>query len=162
MQVVDQYLFWTRVIISYADLQKNPDLMDARDRTTMGEVAKKELGQEIFSIGFTSYEGQMDLPNYQYEEGSDAWRTCTINPDQSALLELEEMFHYAGFEHAFLDLRQHGAKGSVLHQPFPARFLGCRPLVSDWLKNLDGVVYPRRSFPVERDPEMRKKDAQGK
>ena len=89
--------------------------------TPMGEVAYKALGDAVYSIAFTSYEGEK-IPK----------------PDPGTL---EDLFVQAGFENAFIDLRK-GPRW--LHAPLIAQLLGHTQMRADWSRVVDGVVFIRR------------------
>jgi len=97
----------------------------------MGEVAGKELGKQLYSIGFTSCEGEA-------AKMSDKSAKSIPTPSPGSL---EALFASAGFTTAFVDLRKAPA---WLHAPILAQFLGHRELRADWTRVVDGVVFIRR------------------
>ena len=101
--------------------------------TPMGEIARKKLGHELYSLGFLSYEG---------ETARYATKTGTII--QSSHDSLEDLFTRASFETAFLDFRRPPAGGRWLRTPLTAKLLGHTEMQADWTRVVDGVVFIRK------------------
>ncbi|HEX6158607.1 MAG TPA: erythromycin esterase family protein [Thermoanaerobaculia bacterium] len=100
----------------------------------MGEVAAKALGERLYSLGFTSYEG----------EAARAFsKTATPLPPATAG-SLEDLFARAGLTNAFLDFRKPSPGGQWLHAPLTARLLGHVEMRADWSRIVDGVVFLRK------------------
>lgn len=93
--------------------QHLPELLPPRvnlgDFVSMGHVAWETLGDEIYSVGFTAYEGVSWRPGLS--------REYPIDPDQTPEVELEELFRETGFEYAFLDVRSPPPGGDWLRKP---------------------------------------------
>ncbi|HEX2123200.1 MAG TPA: erythromycin esterase family protein, partial [Thermoanaerobaculia bacterium] len=80
----------------------------------MGEVAWKELGDELYSLGFLAFEG---------EAAAAFARNARPIPRPSAG-SLEDLFARAGLETAFVDFRRPPAGGQWLRAPIAASPLG--------------------------------------
>lgn len=103
----------------------------------MGEKLHPRFGTDAYVLGFTAYEGGYG----QYYETTPH----VLSP--AAPGSLESLFHHAGFENAFLDLRGLPADGAWLRAPLSARVLGHSAMVGEWPRALDGIVYTRRMEP---------------
>ena len=101
--------------------------------TPMGEVAWKELGNEIYSLGFTSFDGEWGT--------AFAKSAQTIPPPSSG--SLEDLFARAGLVNAFVDFRNPPAGGAWLRAPIVAKLLGHTEMRADWTCVVDGVVFLR-------------------
>ncbi|HJQ38130.1 MAG TPA: erythromycin esterase family protein [Thermoanaerobaculia bacterium] len=100
--------------------------------TPMGEIARKTLGEQLYALGFLSYEG---------EAARFAAKTATIV--QSSRDSLEDLFARASFESALLDFR-HLPAGHWLRSPLTAKLLGHTEMQADWTGVVDGVVFLRK------------------
>jgi erythromycin esterase len=96
----------------------------------MGEVAWRELGRELYSLGFLSFEG---------EHGSVFTRTARPVPPASAG-SLEDLLAQAGHRFAFVDFR---ATPAWLREPLAAKLLGYVEMRADWTRIVDGIVFIR-------------------
>ena len=108
---------------------------------TMGQVAHAVLGNNIFSIGFTSAEGAAGLatgsqpqPLYPPEQGS-----------------LEDLLTATGRRFLFLDL-QHLPTAHWLRAPIAANPLGNSAVRTDWTRQFDAMVFIRTMFPSTTGP----------
>lgn len=104
----------------------------------MGQHLKEALGDEVFTIGFTAYEGQAGVPWGQ------PWR---IDPAPAG--SLEDLCVRAGLENAFLNFRG-GEVPQWLRQPLVSRPLGHSPMEADWPQVIDGMVFTRTMTPSTR------------
>lgn len=104
--------------------------------TTMGQVVWEELGSEAYSVGFTAAEGS-----------AGAWSGTPHSLDSPALGSLEDLFVRAGFQNAFLDLRNRGDGGSWLAGRVLARPFGYAYMRTSWPSHLDGMVFTRYMSP---------------
>jgi erythromycin esterase len=117
-------------------LLRNPHLIDTRradlDYTgvePMGQHLKEALGDEVFTIGFTAYEGQAGVPWGQ------PWR---IDPAPAG--SLEDLCVRAGLENAFVTFR--GAEvPQWLRAPLVSRPLAHSPMEADWTQVVDGMLF---------------------
>jgi erythromycin esterase len=105
--------------------------------TPMGDVAWKTLGNQLYSIGFISQEG---------ESGRFGVAKATAVP-ASSRDSLEDLFTRASFETAFVDFRHPPAGGRWLHTVLTARPLLWTEMQADWTRVFDGMVFIKR---VER------------
>ncbi len=104
---------------------------------TMGDIARKKLGNELYAIGFTAYEGYLGWANNQYK------RTIE-KPEPNSL---EDLFFKTGFENCFLDLRNVNDGGRWLNEKIISRPFGYLITISEWRQNLDGMIFTRTMIP---------------
>jgi erythromycin esterase len=97
----------------------------------MGEVAWKELGNQLYSLGFTSYEG----------EWARAFTPAARPIPQPSRDSLEDLFARAGLTSAFVDFR--GAP-PWLHTQIAGQIIGHTEMCADWTRVVDGVVFLRK------------------
>jgi len=97
----------------------------------MGDVAHRILGNELYSVGFISHEGEWG--RYFAKEAQPV-------PAPSSG-SLEDLFVRAGFTTAFLDFRRAPA---WLHERLASQMFGHTEMRADWSRVVDGVVYLRR------------------
>lgn len=113
-----------------------------RGTAPMGEVAWKELGKELYSLGFLSFEG---------ESAFVFARNARPVPKASAG-SLEDLFVRAGLTTALVDFRKPPAGGEWLRQPLVAKPLGHVEMRGEWPRVLDGVVFLRTMQRSHRAP----------
>lgn len=101
-----------------------------RATSPMGEVAWKALGNELYSLGFTSFEG---------ESGAVFAKTAKPLSKPSAN-SLEDLCERAGLSEALIDFRK---APDWLRKPLVGRLLGHVEMRSDWTRVVDGVVFLR-------------------
>ena len=99
--------------------------------TPMGEVAKNALGKELYSLGFTAYEGEYARP----------WEKTAHPLPLPARDSFEDLCARAGLTNAFVDFHR---APRWLHQPMPAQILAHLKLRADWTRIVDGVLFIRR------------------
>ena len=107
----------------------------------MGEVAREKLGDELYSLAITSYEGQ--------SASAFARAPRTILPASPG--SLEDLFARAGLQSAFIDFRRPPPGGRWLRTPIVAKLFGHKEMRGDWTRVVDGVVFVHtmeRSQPV--------------
>jgi erythromycin esterase len=114
-----------------------------RGLEVMGEVAWRELGEEMYTVGFTASEGRTGTP---FEEAP-----TELAPPSAG--SLEDLFHRAGLELAIVDFRRPPAGGGWLRQPLLSRPLGYLEMRADWGEVVDGMLYTRTMAPSTRAPE---------
>ena len=105
--------------------------------TPMGEVAWKALGDELYSLGFTSYEG---------EHARFFTPVAAVLPKPSAG-SLEDLCARAGLVNAWIDFR-----GSWPRAALTGRLLGHTEMRADWSRVVDGVVFLRKMERSSRKP----------
>lgn len=101
--------------------------------TPMGEIARKKLGNELYSLAFLSHEG---------ETARFAAQPSAIPPSSRG--SLEDLFTRASFEYAFLDFRHPSAGGRWLRTRLTAKLLGHTEMQADWTRVVDGVFFIKR------------------
>jgi erythromycin esterase len=101
-----------------------------RATSPMGEVAHKVLGPELYSLGFTSFDG---------EAAAVFAKDAKPLPKASAN-SLEDLCERAGLTSAVIDFRN---APDWLRKPLVARMLGHVEMRADWTKVVDGVVFLR-------------------
>ena len=97
----------------------------------MGEVAWRELGDALYSLGFVTFEGE-------------AGRFYTPNPapiPPASAGSLEDLCARAGLTNALIDFR---SAPDWLRAPRAATVLGHVEMRADWTGVVDGVVFLRR------------------
>ena len=104
--------------------------------TTMGQVVAEEMGPEAYSVGFTAAQGS-----------AGAWWRTPRSLESPASGSMEDLFVKAGFEYAFLDLRNRGTGGSWLTGSLVARPFGYANMRTSWPSHLDGMVFTRSMAP---------------
>jgi erythromycin esterase len=105
--------------------------LDYGEAVTMGQRVWEALGDEVYNLGFTAYEGE-----------ASAWHMPAVNtlevPEEGSL---EDLMMKAGLENAIVDFRSAGPALSWLSQPLVARPLGYAQMEADWTAVLDGMVF---------------------
>jgi erythromycin esterase len=101
--------------------------------TPMGEVAWKELGDELYSLGFISFEG----------ESATDFAIATKPLPRPSAGSLEDLFARAGLVNAFVDFRHPPTGGRWLRTPIGAQVFGHREMRGDWTRVVDGVIFLR-------------------
>jgi erythromycin esterase len=102
--------------------------------TPMGEIASRKLGNDLYSLGFISHDGE-----------AARYHTANATPiAPSSRDSLEDLFTRASFETAFLDFRHPPPGGRWLRTTLTATFLGHHEMHADWTRVVDGVVFIKR------------------
>jgi len=127
---------------------RNPqEIMAPRDLVpaefvSMGHWAWQALGPDIFSVAFTSYQGDH---SFFYEETTHA-----IEPPPAG--SLEGLWAGTSQQNAFLDLRPAADGADWLRAPLESRIVSeDDPARADWTRIVDAIVFIRtmtRSTPV--------------
>lgn len=91
-----------------------------------GAVAHAALGDALYSVGVTSYQGEY------------LGRKTLLRPSPGSL---EDLLHRAGFDHAFVDLHHRERVPRVLREPLVARPLGYMEGRARWGEVFDGILY---------------------
>jgi len=145
--------FPNRKIIVWAatyHVLKNPEEIDPRSSSvlppqpwmTMGHRVWEVLGDRVYTLGFTAYEGKYRSARQPNSPVFD------VMADQDQAVELEELLHAAGFEQAFLNFRRLPPDGSWLQETLLSRALNHRAMEADWTQVLDGVWFHREMKPA--------------
>jgi erythromycin esterase len=104
---------------------------------SMGQVAHDVLGDEMYSIAFTAYEGKAAILGRDPEEIAPA-------PEGS----LESLMHQVGKPYLFVDFRNiQKDSNHWLHQPIMARPLGNVEMKGDWAMVFDAMIYTETMIP---------------
>lgn len=110
----------------------------------MGDYVWSALGSQMYSLGFTAYEGSCGGRghlNSQYNQVRE------IPPASSG--SLEDLMVQAKLENALIDFR-HPLDGSDwLREKIMARPLGHSEMIADWGASLDGLVFTRHMAPSD-------------
>ena len=138
--------FSNRKIIVWAHtghLMRNPQLVPSTTvrQTTMGHRVWEALGEEVFVIGFTSYEGA-----YHWATQPDDL-VFTIVSDQHTGPEFEEMMRATGRNFALVNLREAARARSWLGGSFLARPLLHITERAPWSRVLDAIFFVRNQEP---------------
>lgn len=109
---------------------------------TIGDVLDDALGDEVYTVGFTAFQGR---------KGS-TFQTphSLLDPTPGSF---EELMGRTGLEAAFVDLRsvsKTGRRGRWLARPLIARPLSYAEVRGRWPRHLDGFVFLRTLEPSRR------------
>jgi erythromycin esterase len=107
---------------------------------TMGHTAWQALGDAIYNVGFTAYEGRVGWTNQE--------TVAELGPPTRD--SLEDLWGATTQDNAFLDLRRVAAGGEWLQAPLVSRPMGYQPNTADWSKVLDAMVFTRTMQPSTR------------
>jgi erythromycin esterase len=112
-------------------------LNEADPVTSMGDWVEKELGSEVYALGFTAYRGR-------YGELRTSELMDVKPPAENSL---EDLFSKAGLDLAWLDLRDLAADGVWLREPISSRPVRFEPKTADWTRIMDGLFFIRDMRP---------------
>jgi erythromycin esterase len=111
---------------------RNPDL-DYSRAMTMGHRVWEALGDDVYNLGFTAYEGESGRWLF------DSSKSLAVPTDGS----LEDLMGRAGLQNAIVDFRSAGPALAWLSTPRLARPLGHNEMEADWTAVLDGIFFNR-------------------
>ncbi|KAA3644661.1 MAG: hypothetical protein DWQ07_14695 [Chloroflexi bacterium] len=115
----------------------DPELQAMYDElSVMGDVVWEELGEEVYSLGFTTYSGT-------YGRGTESPKELEIPSEES----LEDLIERAGFEFAIVDFRTPSEHGEWLQTSIVSRPLGYGEMTADWSQIMDGMMFIREMIP---------------
>lgn len=97
----------------------------------MGHHLWQEMGDSIYSIGFTAYQGT-------YLSTSQN-KIVEIEPSSTG--SIEYLMNEAGIELGMLDLRHLPDDGAWLREPLLSRPMGNQEMKSNWSRNLDALFF---------------------
>ena len=117
----------------------------------MGKLVREQLGDALYTIGVTAYQGRFGPPR---PGKSEAEYSYPLLPDQEEGLGLEEMFYYAGLDYAFLDFRNITSEGAWLNKPLMCRPFGHHSFMAKWPEVFDAMFFIKTLTPVH----MRQQD----
>lgn len=104
----------------------------------MGAVARRELGEEVYTVAVLAYQGRYGTPQRPIE---------LLKPSDGSL---EDLFHRTGLPYAFLDLRRAGRLPLWLRDPLVARPMGYMEMRAPWRRVFDAVLFLDRMTFSER------------
>ena len=96
----------------------------------MGEYIYEEYGDQMYSIGFTAYQGAF----YNFQTGD----FDKINTHDGSL---EDYLNQTGEEYLFIDYR--GSLPDWMEGIFISTVFGYNNAKNDWANSLDGLFYTR-------------------
>lgn len=126
-------------------LSRNRDRVQVpvdRGMVPVGHQVWESLGDEVYEVGFSSFEGVRGLPQ----------QTALGKPTDIGTApggSLEDLLTRAGFETAFLNFRSQTLPDRW-QKPFVARLLGHSPLAGQWNEVVDGLFFIREMTPNTR------------
>ena len=103
----------------------------------MGAVARRELGDELYSVAVVAYQGQYQGRGRPIE---------LLRPSAGSL---EDLLHRTGLPYAFLDLSGTGRPG-WLRNPMIARPIGYMEMKAPWNRVFDAVLFLDRMAPTTK------------
>jgi erythromycin esterase len=109
-----------------------PDL-DYTKAVTMGHRVWQALGDDVYNLGFTAFEGEVAPWRF------DSAQVLAVPTEGS----LEDLMARAGLQDAIVDFRGAGPALSWLSKPMIARPLGYGEMEADWTSVLDGMFFNR-------------------
>jgi erythromycin esterase len=102
---------------------------------TMGDEVWKVLRGQVYTLGFTAYDGEFGRPG----------RSTRLVPAREG--SLEDLLNRAGHPFAIVDLRKPAPGGEWLRRKLVARPLGYTDMQADWTRVVDGMVFTRTMTP---------------
>ena len=109
-----------------------PDL-DYTKAMTMGHRVWEALGEDVYNLGFTAYQGEAA------PWAADSAQVLAVPTEGS----LEDLMARAGLQNAIVDFRGAGPALSWLSKPLVSRPLGYGEMEADWTSILDGMFFNR-------------------
>jgi erythromycin esterase len=103
-----------------------------RHKKVMGDYLREELGDTMYALGFTAFEGE-------YSVGA---------PDPRKIKEpssgsLEDLLVKAGLDNAIVDFRRPATEAEWLHERLKSRPFGYSEMTGKWTEVLDGMMFTR-------------------
>jgi erythromycin esterase len=100
---------------------------------TEGQTAYSHLGEAIYSIAFTAYQGKIGYANRKAP-------STDIGPAPAG--SMPDLIHKTGEKFLFLDFKEFATDPSHwLHQPIVDRPLGHAAMETDWTKQFDALIF---------------------
>ena len=104
---------------------------------TMGDTVCERLGDEVYTVGFTAYQGKFG--------SAERPREVATAPDGS----LDALLHQVGAPYLFLDFRSLRRQPEHwLRQSIVARPLGYMAMRANWTEIFDAMIFTDTMFPV--------------
>jgi erythromycin esterase len=104
----------------------------------MGAVARKELGDQIYTVATLAYQGRHGTLNRPTE---------ILQPSAGSL---EDLFHRTGLPYAFLDLSRTKSLPGWLKKPLVSRAMGYKEMRARWGRVFDAVLFLDRMAVSEK------------
>lgn len=123
--------------LSLQDLQDLQEMY--RTKQVMGDYLRQEYGDRMYAIGFTALGGTT---------AAGGLSGTPIGPPSDG--SLEDLLGRAGFQYAYLNLRNLSTGGTWLSRELTARPLGYGEMRAKWSAVLDGVFFIRTMTPSTR------------
>lgn len=117
------------------DVQSDVHTRLFRTFQPMGAVARRELGDQLYSVAVLAYQGQYQGRGQPIE---------ILRPSDGSL---EDLLHRTGLPYAFLDLSGTGHPG-WLRNPMLARPMGYKSMKAPWNLVFDAVLFLDRMAPT--------------
>jgi len=108
---------------------------------TMGNVAWEQLNEQLYSIGFTAYEGTYGSFNFSNNE---------IKLEKPSNNSFEDLIYQTNYENVFINFRNLSNNADWLSEIRVSRPLGYSEMKANWTEILDGLLYIRTMFPSTR------------
>lgn len=112
----------------------------APDMIPMGHLVHEALGDAVYSIGFTAYEGEIGF-------ASPGDRGTPQPIEAAPPASLEGLLHDTGHAVSFLNLRPLHNTDHWLTAPHDSRPMGYAYMRADWTTVMDGLVYIQTMTP---------------
>ena len=117
-----------------------PEVQEIYDGVpTLGELVWQAMGDRMYSLGFTSYEG---------EAGNVYGTRWSVSTPSAG--SLEDLMYRAGLENAIIDFRRPSRGGTWLDSVIVARPMGYGEVRARWSHVLDGMMFTRQMTPSTR------------
>ena len=107
---------------------------------TMGERIYRELGQEVYSLGFSGYKG-----NSHWYNGS-----FNMHMTESYPGSFEDLLYKAGFEHAILNFQNPPEGGGWIEERNVSHMHGYWAVEANWTRIVDGMLFTAEFGPSDR------------
>jgi len=123
------------------DIDSRMPEVDYSQAMTMGHRVWEALGDDVYNLGFTAFEGEAG--QWRVESA----QTLAVPAEGS----LEDLMSRAGLQNAIVDFRGAGGALTWLSTPMISRPLG-KEMEADWTTILDGMFFTRvmeRSTPAD-------------
>ncbi|MCG3123118.1 MAG: hypothetical protein GIKADHBN_01527 [Phycisphaerales bacterium] len=111
--------------------------------TTMGEIANRTLGEEMYIVGFVTYGGQAGLANMR-----NSW---PVAPPPAG--SFESLCKQTNRPFLFVPMRGL-PEGHWMRGEMSARPLGNADMTTNWSKQVDAFIYTERMWPSTREDAM--------
>ena len=108
---------------------------------TMGQLARKSLGRQMYTVGFTAADGS----------AGNVFGGQTVALKTSEDSSFEDLCIRVGHRFSFVDFRTL-APDHWLHEPITARLLAHSPIETDWTRQVDALVFTEMMFPSTKGP----------